>query len=156
MSDKKNNISIQELVYRVSAATRSSMTHEFADFLIGYGWQVNEDVFVSDIEGYVGLLFTDGDILDKETVEQNIEQGLYDCEEFMLDFYQVNYEGENEKGEEEEFNGSLRDCLRKFNMASFKKQWKLEELNENWKGYEEYIFNDTESELTYDDIFNEY
>ena len=27
-------------------------------------------------------------------------------------------------------------------MASFKKQWKLEELNENWKGYEEYIFND--------------
>ena len=97
MSDKKNNISIQELVYRVSAATRSSMTHEFADFLIGYGWQVNEDVFVSDIEGYVGLLFTDGDILDKETVEQNIEQGLYDCEEFMLDFYQVNYEGENEK-----------------------------------------------------------
>jgi len=33
-------------------------------------------------------------------------------------------------------------------MASIKKQWKLEELNENWNGYEVYILNDTESELT--------
>lgn len=156
MNDKKINIIIQELVYRVSAATRSSMTHEFSDFLIGYGWQVNEDVFVSDVEGYVGLFFTDGDILDKETVEQNIEWGLGDCEEFMLDFYQVNYEGKNEKGKDEEFTGTLRDCLRKFNMASFKKQWKLEDLNENWKGYEEYIFNDTESEESYEDIFDKY
>ena len=32
MNDKKINIIIQELVYRVSAATRSSMTHEFSDF----------------------------------------------------------------------------------------------------------------------------
>ena len=109
MNDKKINISIQELVYRVSAATRSSMTHEFSDFLIGYGWQVNEDVFVSDVEGYVGLFFTDGDILDKETVEQNIEWGLGDCEEFMLDFYQVNYEGKNEKGKDEEFTAFHKD-----------------------------------------------
>ena len=101
---------------------------ELCKIYSGVSWHhkiiVIDNRFISERVNQIrnwNMEFIHGDILDKETVEQNIEQGLYDCEEFMLDFYQVNYEGENEKGEEEEFNGSLRDCLRKFNMASFKK-----------------------------------
>ena len=52
--------------------------------------------------------------------------------------------------------GKLKDCLKKFNISSFKKEWKLEELVQNWDGYEDYIFNDSESDESYDDIFGEY
>ena len=156
MSQQEINISIQELVYRVSAATRGSMSEEFSDDLIGYGWQVDEDTFLNDVQQYVGEKFDDGDILDKEMVEQMIYEGLLNLENFMLDFYEVNYEGENEEGEDEEFTGKLKDCLNKFNISSFKKEWKLEELVQNWDGYEDYIFNDSESDESYDDIFGEY
>tara|TARA_B110000977_G_C10810389_1_gene390047 strand:+ start:137 stop:607 length:471 start_codon:yes stop_codon:yes gene_type:complete len=156
MSDNEIYISIQELVFRVSAATRSSMSEEFSDDLIGYGWQVDENAFLTDVQQYVGDKFDDGDILDKEMVEQMIYEGLFNLENFMLDFYEVNYEGENEQGEDEEFTGSLKDCLHKFNIPSFKKEWKLEELSQNWNGYEDYIFNDSESEESYEDIFDKY
>ena len=72
------------------------------------------------------------------------------------DQLELNYEGENEEGEDEEFTGKLKDCLKKFNISSFKKEWKLEELVQNWDGYEDYIFNDSESDESYDDIFGEY
>ena len=42
------------------------MSEEFSDDLIGYGWQVDEDTFLNDVQQYVGDKFDDGDILDKE------------------------------------------------------------------------------------------
>ena len=59
MSDNEIYISIQELVFRVSAATRSSMSEEFSDDLIGYGWQVDENAFLTDVQQYVGDKFDD-------------------------------------------------------------------------------------------------
>ena len=155
-SENEIEISIQELVFRIAAITRSSMTHKFGDHLIGYGWQVDESVFLNDVQGYVGNLFEDGDILDKEVIEEMIYTGLSNLEDFMLDFYEVNYEGVNQEGEDEEFQGSLRDCLNKFNMPSFKKDWKLEEVRADWKDFDDYIFNDRESELDYESIYNSY
>ena len=121
--------------------------------MIGYGWQVDEDAFLNDVQQYVGDKFDDGDILDKEMVKQLIYEGLLNLENFMLDYYKVNYEGENEEVKDLEFIGKLKDCLNKFNISSFKKEWKLEKLVQNWDGYEDYIFNDSESEKSYDDIF---
>ena len=132
------------------------MSHEFADFLIGYGWQIEEEVFLTDVQGYFGDLFEDGDILDQEVIEEMIYVGLENLENFMLDFYQVNYEGENQKGEEVEFTGSLKECIEQFGIPSFKKQWTLEQLKPEWKGYDDYIFNETESETDYETIFQEY
>ena len=155
-SENEIEISIQELVFRVAAITRSSMSHVFADFLIGYGWQIDEEVFLTDVQGYVGYQFEDGDILDQEVIEEMIHVGLENLENFMLDFYQVNYVGENQKGEEVEFTGSLKECIEQFDIPSFKKQWTLEELKPEWKGYDDYIFNETESETDYETIFQEY
>ena len=51
---KEAHISIEELVFRVAAATRCSMSEKFSDNLIGYGWQVPEEDFLSDVQRYVG------------------------------------------------------------------------------------------------------
>ena len=74
-------------------------------------------------------------------------------ETFMLDFYEVDYAGENEDGEEEEFSGTLYDCMQKFNIASFRKEWKMEDISANWEGFDVFIFNDSASEESYDDIY---
>jgi len=142
------NITITELVYRVSAAARASMSELFSDTLIGYGWQVDEDAFLNDVKNYVGNLFDDGDILDKEVVEEVIYNGLNSLEEFMLDFYIVSY-----SADDEDFQGTLRECVVKFNLPTFKKEFKLEDLNPDWDDkYEDYEFNNDDFETEYREI----
>lgn len=153
---KEIHISIEELVFRVAAATRCSMSEKFSDDLIGYGWQVSEEDFLSDVQRYVGDDFEDGDVIKKEIVEQKIYEGLFNLEKFMLDFYEVNYEGENEDGEEVEFSGTLYDCMQKFNIESFRTEWKMENISANWEGFDVFIFNDSASEESYDDILENY
>jgi hypothetical protein len=153
---KEIHISIEELVFRVAAATRCSMNEKFSDDLIGYGWQVPEEDFLSDVQRYVGEDFEDGDVINKEIVEQKIIEGLFNLETFMLDFYEVDYAGENEDGEEEEFSGTLYECMQKFNIASFRKEWKMEDISANWEGFDVFIFNDSASEESYDDILENY
>jgi hypothetical protein len=153
---KETQISIEELVFRVAAATRCSMSEQFSDDLIGYGWQVPEEDFLNDVKQYVGDHFEDGDILNKEIVEQKINEGLINLETFMLDFYEVNYEGENEEGEEEEFSGTLYECLQKFNIPSFTKEWKMENISAKWEWIDVFIFIDSPCQDSYDDILEQF
>ena len=148
-------IKIEELCKRLSAKVRSTMDEVYSDDLIGFGWQINEEDFLRDVKNYVGDKFDDGDYcLKKEIVEEVIYDGLLKLDEFMKDHYMCEYENNN--GDEVQTN--LREAIIELEIDSFKKEWKLEEINKEWT-YDDkkdddflgYDFSDEEDETTYED-----
>lgn len=92
-------------------------------------WQINEEDFLRDVKNYVGDKFDDGDYcLKKEIVEEVIYDGLLKLDEFMKDHYMCEYENNN--GDEVQTN--LREAIIELEIDSFKKEWKLEEINKEW------------------------
>ena len=130
-------IKIDELCNRLSAKIRLTMDEVYADDLIGFGWQVKEKDFLKDIKSYVGDKFDDGDCLDKKIIEEVIHQGLSELDEFMKDHYSCDYENNNG----DEVTTTLREAQTELEIEGFKKEWKLEEINEEWT-YDDKIDND--------------
>ncbi|SVD18489.1 uncharacterized protein METZ01_LOCUS371343 [marine metagenome] len=147
-------IKIDELYKRLSAKVRSTMDEVYSDDLIGFGWQINEEDFLRDVKNYVGDKFDDGDCLEKEIVEIVIYDGLLKLDKFMKDHYMCEYENNN--GDEVQTN--LREAIIELEIDSFKKEWKLEEINKEWT-YDDkkdddflgYDFSDEEDETAYED-----
>jgi len=121
-------IKIDELCKRLAAKVRTTMDEVYSDDLIGFGWQINEEDFFKDIKDYVGNKFDDGDCLDKKNIEEVIHQGLSELDEFMKDHYVCDYENNNG----DEVNTDLRSAILELEIDSFKKEWKLEEINLKW------------------------
>ena len=156
-------IKIDELSKRLAAKVRSTMDETYSDDLIGFGWQINEEDFLKDIKNYVGDKFDDGDCLEKEIIEEVIYDGLLKLDEFMKDHYMCEYENNNG----DEVQATLRDAILELEVKSFKKEWKLEQINKKWTYNDKddndflgYDFTEEEWEISYQEyreiIFNDW
>jgi hypothetical protein len=129
MSDGKEvTLLIDEIVKRLTVAVRLSMTEDFSDHLIGYGSLVNEEQLFEDISGYVGNQFDDGDLLGHDNMDEVISFGLNNLLEFMLDFYEVSVTLDDGS----DYNGSLRDYVYDHSVPTFRTDFKLADLNDDW------------------------
>tara|TARA_Y100000748_G_scaffold277616_1_gene254709 strand:- start:765 stop:1223 length:459 start_codon:yes stop_codon:yes gene_type:complete len=139
-------IKIDEFYKRLATVVRISMNEDYADSLIGYGWQIPENDFFNDFKGYV----TVGDWNDKDInyIEKEIEEGLSDLHEFLMDFYTCAYEDNDGN----ELEGSLREGMATLDIEEgFKTDWTLKEINKKWDLESGFTFTDEEWSRTYEE-----
>ena len=111
-----------------------------------YDWlDLDQDELFSDIANQIDLEESE---LKKESIENEISSGLFNLMEY--------YENEltvlvtEDDGNEVEMN--LSEAMRHKKIKSFKTDWSLEELNDNWTP-ETFDVVDEEDEMTLDDYY---